>query len=84
MLILYTDGVVDAKLGPEERLGEERLAQLLRQTAPAGAQEWVDRLRGALNGCPEWPDDVTVVAIGRELSLAGALCRCGSKLGTCS
>jgi phosphoserine phosphatase RsbU/P len=65
-LLLYTDGVMDAKLSPQERLGEERLAELLGRTAPASAQDWIERLRGTLDGCAERPDDVTVVAIGRE------------------
>jgi serine phosphatase RsbU (regulator of sigma subunit) len=62
-LLLYTDGVLDAKLDEHERLGEERLAERLGQAAPASAQEWVDRLCQMLHGCQEWPDDVTAVAI---------------------
>jgi sigma-B regulation protein RsbU (phosphoserine phosphatase) len=65
-LVLYTDGVLDAKLSQEERLGEVRLAELLGRSAPASAAEWVDRLQRTLEGCVERPDDVTVVAIGRE------------------
>jgi serine phosphatase RsbU (regulator of sigma subunit) len=63
-LLLYTDGVLDAKVSERERLGEERLATLLARAAPESAQEWVDRLRQALNRCVEWPDDVTIVAMG--------------------
>jgi serine phosphatase RsbU (regulator of sigma subunit) len=69
-LLLYTDGVLDAKIDEHERLGEERLAELLARTPPEGAQEWVERLRGALNHCMEWPDDVTFVAIERLSSAA--------------
>jgi sigma-B regulation protein RsbU (phosphoserine phosphatase) len=65
-LILYTDGVWDAKLNQKERLGEQRLAELLGRTAPASAAEWIKRLEAALDGCLERPDDVTVIAIGRE------------------
>jgi serine phosphatase RsbU (regulator of sigma subunit) len=67
-LILYTDGVLDAKWNERERLGEARLADLLGRTPPAGAGEWVDRLWNALDGCLALPDDVTLVAIGRERS----------------
>jgi serine phosphatase RsbU (regulator of sigma subunit) len=67
-LILYTDGVLDAKWNERERLGEARLAELLSRTAPAGARDWVDRLWSALEGCLALPDDVTIVAIGREPS----------------
>jgi phosphoserine phosphatase RsbU/P len=72
-LILYTDGVLDAKWDERERLGEKRLAELLSRTAPTGAEEWVDRLWSALEGCWERPDDVTFVAIGREPSRNGPL-----------
>ena len=65
-LILYTDGVLDAKLNRTERLGEARLAELLGRGAPASAAEWVGRLQRVLEDCLERPDDVTVVAIGRE------------------
>src|SRR5438270_325257 len=65
-LILYTDGVLDAKWNERDRLGEARLAELLSRTAPAGAGEWVNRLRRALDGCVARPDDVTIVAIRRE------------------
>jgi sigma-B regulation protein RsbU (phosphoserine phosphatase) len=67
-LILYTDGVLDAKWTERERLGEARLAELLSRAAPAGAGEWVERLWSALESCWERPDDVTIVAIGREMS----------------
>jgi hypothetical protein len=65
-LMLYTDGVEDAKTGPEERLGEEALIRILGRTAPGSAQEWIERLRGALYQCREWPDDVTAVVIRYE------------------
>lgn len=64
-LILYTDGVLDAKTGEGERFGDERLAELLGRAAPRDAPEWIARLRHALDGCLEWPDDVTAIAIGR-------------------
>jgi serine phosphatase RsbU (regulator of sigma subunit) len=35
-LILYTDGVLDAKWDRRERLGKKRLAELLSRTAPTG------------------------------------------------
>jgi sigma-B regulation protein RsbU (phosphoserine phosphatase) len=71
-LILYTDGVLDAKWDEQERLGDERLAELLGRAAPIDAPEWVERLRRTLDGCLELPDDVTIVAIRREPSLIPA------------
>jgi sigma-B regulation protein RsbU (phosphoserine phosphatase) len=64
-LMLYTDGVLDAKTSADERLGEECLAELLN-AAPADAQEWIGRLRRALENCIEWPDDITAVACVRS------------------
>jgi len=67
-LLLYTDGVVDVKLGRRERLGTERLTQLLGQSAPENANQWLARLLETLDGCAEWPDDVTALALVRALS----------------
>ena len=64
-LLLYTDGVLDAKISPSERLDEERLLALLRGDGPQEAAGWIDRLRRGLEGCLEWPDDVTAVAVSR-------------------
>ena len=69
-LLLYTDGVLDAKLDADERLGEERLAAVLQRAMPQSAHEWVERLRGTLTGCMEWPDDVTIVALQWSPSLS--------------
>lgn len=65
-VMLYTDGVLDAKVGGRDRWGEERLAELLGHAPPEGAGEWVARLRRDLEQCAEWPDDVTAVAIRWE------------------
>jgi serine phosphatase RsbU (regulator of sigma subunit) len=65
-LLLYTDGVEDAKTGPHERLGEGVLVEVLGRSAPESAQAWLDRLHHTLNDCVEWPDDVTAVVIRRE------------------
>jgi serine phosphatase RsbU (regulator of sigma subunit) len=66
-LLLYTDGVVDAKTGERERLGADGLTQRLRQSPPEDAGHWLARLLHTLNGCAEWPDDVTAIAIVRAL-----------------
>jgi serine phosphatase RsbU (regulator of sigma subunit) len=66
-LLLYTDGVPDVKTDEQERLGEERLTELMGRSAPNDAQDWLARLRLTLDGCLEWPDDVTAVAVRREL-----------------
>jgi serine phosphatase RsbU (regulator of sigma subunit) len=68
-LILYTDGVLDIKISPQERLGEERLQQTLARTATQDAREWLERLRHTLQDCPDWPDDVTAIVIRRRTDI---------------
>jgi sigma-B regulation protein RsbU (phosphoserine phosphatase) len=65
-LLLYTDGVLDARWTERERFGEKRLVELLSRTAPVGAEEWVDRLWQALEDCWDRPDDVAFVAVHRQ------------------
>jgi hypothetical protein len=45
---------------------------LAKAVLPESAQEWIERLRHALNDCVAWPDDVTAVAIQREPARARA------------
>jgi sigma-B regulation protein RsbU (phosphoserine phosphatase) len=65
-LLLYTDGVLDAMLVEKQRIGEERLSKLLGRTPPLHAEEWIGRLRSALDNCMAWPDDLTAVAVVRR------------------
>jgi serine phosphatase RsbU (regulator of sigma subunit) len=66
-LLLYTDGMVDARTGREERLGEDGLAERLGQAAPTDADSWLASLLHSLNDCTAWTDDVTAVAVVRGL-----------------
>jgi serine phosphatase RsbU (regulator of sigma subunit)/PAS domain-containing protein len=64
VLVLYTDGVLDAR-GPDSRFGEERLEQTLGGVA--GAEEAVERIQQALLdfGGPDQDDDIAALAIQR-------------------
>lgn len=62
-LILYTGGVLDAKLNQTTRLGEARLAELSGWSAPASAAEWVDRVGRALEECLELLDNVFAMVL---------------------
>ena len=65
VLLLYTDGVTEARNPGQEQFGERRLAELVQQGAGLPAQELVRELRQALlafgAGQP-LDDDTTVVA----------------------
>jgi PAS domain S-box-containing protein len=64
VLVLYTDGVLDAR-GPDSRFGEERLEQTLG--GAASADEAVERIQQALLdfGGPDQDDDIAALAIQR-------------------
>ena len=66
VLLLYTDGVVEATDPSGEMLGEERLAEMLREAAGGTASEVLEAVFGAVdefsNQSPK-SDDVTAVVI---------------------
>lgn len=64
LIVLYTDGVLDAK-GERERFGEERLARTL--AGAATATDAVERIRAALHefAGEEQDDDTAVLALQR-------------------
>jgi anti-sigma regulatory factor (Ser/Thr protein kinase) len=75
-LVLYTDGVTDAR-GPEDRFGDHRLLELLSGVDGAPPAELVRAIDGALRGFQFGPqrDDTALLAVGRlepgELALTG-------------
>jgi sigma-B regulation protein RsbU (phosphoserine phosphatase) len=56
-LLLYTDGLTEARTGADERYGEDRLAALLVAAAGLPAEQIVARLRDLLDGTGPVPDD---------------------------
>jgi PAS domain S-box-containing protein len=72
-LVLYTDGVTDAR-APERILSPEDMASLLRASAGAGASEIASRIERAATGdATEEPrDDIALLVVGVEQVPAGA------------
>ena len=68
VLLLYTDGVTEARDKSEELLGEERLGDMLRRAAGGTAEEIVTSIRAEVrawtSGAPN-DDDLTMVAVKR-------------------
>lgn len=68
LLVLYTDGVIDALNPAEEDFGQDRLEALLSDRRHESAQQVVDALRSAVlahTGQAPLYDDVTLVALRR-------------------
>ena len=64
-LVLYTDGVVEARSPDGTFFGEERLAALLRSCADLGAQTIAERVESAVSDFQEdnLRDDVAVLVL---------------------
>ncbi|QOY88257.1 SpoIIE family protein phosphatase [Paludibaculum fermentans] len=69
MLVLYTDGVTEARNPQGEEFGEDRLLDALRAAPGAGAQAAADQLLEALTrfaaGAPQH-DDITLIVARRS------------------
>jgi sigma-B regulation protein RsbU (phosphoserine phosphatase) len=66
-LVLFTDGVLEARNTLEDEFGEERLVELLRANHNASASEILDRIREAVTlFSAETPqhDDITMMVVG--------------------
>jgi PAS domain S-box-containing protein len=70
-LVLYTDGVIDT-VGVEERFGEERLMEALRDAV--GAADAVARIEGAVGSFADGPqvDDTAVIVVERLAESRGS------------
>lgn len=66
VLVLYTDGILDATNGEHDQFGEERFRGTLRSSLPLSAseicQKVVDRMEAFSAGAPQW-DDVTLAVV---------------------
>ena len=70
-LLLYTDGVTDARSEAGERFGKARLLEGLERVRGGTAHEVVAGIRDAVaafRGAADPVDDVTIVAVGRQAS----------------
>ncbi len=69
LLLLYTDGVVDAQSPQQERFGSEQMLDVLRaglgRSAQAVQEELLARLQHFIGDEPQF-DDITVMTVRRE------------------
>ena len=65
-LVVYSDGLTDARNQQDEMFGEDRLLELIQQQAPSGSQALEQVLLKAIEeftqGMPQ-TDDITFVVI---------------------
>jgi phosphoserine phosphatase RsbU/P len=66
VLVLYTDGILDALNTNQEEFGEERLRDIVRSSQFLSAaeirQRVVSRVDAFTAGCPQW-DDITLLVV---------------------
>ncbi len=69
LLVIYSDGITEARSEEEEEFGEERLSALLGESVDLHPRDLIDRIAEAVKrfagGRPQM-DDMTLVAIKRE------------------
>ena len=69
ILFVYTDGVTEAQNEQEEMFGEERLRQIIREEAPAGApaleQKFLKAIEEFTLGMPQ-TDDITFLIVEKR------------------
>lgn len=72
-MILYSDGLTEARTSAGERYGDQALLQFVRERGPTGAAAAVDALAGLLATFAEVDDDVAVIAltVGEETPAVG-------------
>ncbi len=69
LLLLYTDGVIEASNGKDDEFGIERLRETLVRSAPKGAQAVVDAVSDAVAafvGPAAQSDDITLIAVEKR------------------
>ncbi|MDP9405986.1 MAG: SpoIIE family protein phosphatase, partial [Actinomycetota bacterium] len=68
VLVVYTDGLTEARSADGEEFGEERLAEVVAATAALGPEAVVDACLAAVHGFApgEATDDATIVAVARR------------------
>jgi phosphoserine phosphatase RsbU/P len=64
-LLLYTDGLSEARVDPDTRFDEDDLLEFLASEAPASASQALAALRGLLDGFgPALDDDTALLVVG--------------------
>jgi sigma-B regulation protein RsbU (phosphoserine phosphatase) len=68
ILVLYSDGIIDAQNLKKERFGEEQLADLLKKNRSKSAQDIIDAVVDGVNVFShnmQQSDDITIVVVKR-------------------
>ena len=73
-MILYSDGLTEARTRDGGRYGDQALLEFVRDLRPAGAAEAVEALAGLLTTFAEVDDDVAVIALTAGEGAAGTVC----------
>ncbi len=83
MLVIYTDGVTEAMNPENEQFGEERLVQVIKDSARLTPAEFVEKLNGKLaefiRGAAQ-SDDITLVAIKENMGVEEVIYRFRKRL----
>jgi serine phosphatase RsbU (regulator of sigma subunit) len=69
VLLLYTDGIIEAANHDDELFGEERLAELLRESHHLAPQELIERILQQVRmftGLHGFNDDISLVVMQVE------------------
>ncbi|WP_239141386.1 SpoIIE family protein phosphatase [Actinoplanes campanulatus] len=73
-MILYSDGLTEARTRSGGRYGDQALLEFVRETRPADAAAAVDALAGLLTTFAEVDDDVAVIALTAGDGAPEAMC----------
>lgn len=69
LLVIYSDGITEARNESEEEFGEEKLGELLRENSGLSATELIDKITGTVKefaGSLPQMDDMTLVIVKRD------------------
>jgi sigma-B regulation protein RsbU (phosphoserine phosphatase) len=69
LLVIYSDGITEARSEDDEEFGEERLGDLLRENSLLSATELIDKITGTVKefaGSLPQMDDMTLVIVKRD------------------
>jgi serine phosphatase RsbU (regulator of sigma subunit)/anti-sigma regulatory factor (Ser/Thr protein kinase) len=83
ILLQYTDGITEAFSAAQEPFGQERMAEVALEAAPAGGQAVVDALAQAVaswRGDHAQDDDETLLVVSRDAAAVGGRGEVGPSL----
>ncbi len=69
LLLIFTDGLVEAENGAEQEFGEARMLEIIQWLADGAASDWLKRLMGAVDafvGTTRQHDDITCLVLRKK------------------